>query len=122
MIWLEIFCDVEDVPDPLLIRTIDNRGMGDKVINRWAIVQWELDENYEAIIDSGQRIIGSLSFNDAIIIANGIKHKLNASGLKVTVSNPNPKSRFTIKSVEYELLGYDWSRMIFFDESEPYEA
>ena len=43
MIWLEIFCDVEDVSSPSLI--------GIDIVNRWAVVQWQLNENYEAIID-----------------------------------------------------------------------
>lgn len=120
MIWLEIFCDVEDVTDPSLI--------GITVDKRWAIIQWQLDDNYEAIIDSGQRIIGGLSCDDAIIIARGLKHQLNASGVRVTMSSPNPRSRFVIRSIEYELQAYDRGRLVFSALSEltrpltPYEA
>ncbi len=120
MIWLEIFCDVEDVSSPSLI--------GIDIVNRWAVVQWQLNENYEAIIDSGKRIISRLSYDDAVIIARGLRHQLNAKGEQVTISNPNPNSRFVIRSIEYELDAYDRTRLVFSALSEltrpltPYEA
>ena len=110
MIWIEIYCDVEDVADPQYI--------GVRVLNKWAVVQWQLDDNLEPIIDSAERIIGRLSIVDAMAIANGLRNKLNLDGERVTVSNLNPKSRFQIRSIEYELMAYDRGRLVFSGLSE----
>lgn len=102
-VWIEIFFDVEDVSSPSQI--------GINLKDHWVVVVWKLDKNNEPIIDSSIKKASGLSLASAKMLSNEIKRIYRKKGWGCIVSNPNPDSRYPIKTIQYELLGYEKTRL-----------